>query len=964
VNYYKPITCSTFNSLNIYYQNVRGIRTKTLDLYNSILSNNFDIILLSETWLDDSINCAEIIDDRYMVYRRDRPREFMIKYNKSYGGGTLVAVKKSIISEHKPEWQTSIEDLWVRIKLRNFWLSICIAYLPSYLSCEHYSQFLENCEKILSLTSDAQSLIVGDFNLSDIDWSGNYNGLPHHYSEVKSASLSEFMAATDMVQLNSVFNHNNRMLDLVLVTSGLSCSVTEAVGLSRIDDHHPPLEIIIKAEKIRLMKENVTPRLLFRKTDYNACLTELSEIDWEQFGDLSCDDFVQYFYSVLWEIIEKYTPKARPKSHKYPTWFNPQLVKMLKEKKRFHAKYRKFSNPRDFDAFSLLRARCKAEVQHCFRQYIGLIEENLKYDIGSFWRYTKSKKVTNSYPDKLFYKGHSAEGGVNIANLFSVFFSTVYTKPNQSVHSPGSEPPTFALASIHITDRDIKTQIKSIDPKKGAGPDGIPPLFVQRCSDGLARPLSIIFNKSISTGTFPGLWKITNIVPIHKSGDKRCASNYRPISILSTFAKIFESIVYRHIYAHFKLLVSPRQHGFMRARSTTTNLLTYTHYLNTIFDQSGQVDAIYTDFAKAFDRVDHSILCVKAKHLGIHGPLLEWLISYLQNRPQIVIIGGHESAPFVAESGVPQGSNLGPLLFLIFINDLLDSFSCECLAFADDIKLFKRIQSVDDCIALQSDIKVLTDWCTNNNMSLNTKKCQVINFTKKRNVLVFQYNILNIPLEHVDIVRDLGVWFDSKLSFRTHYDTIIMRARRMLGFINRVAKPFKNSDSLIVLYNSLVRNILEYCSTIWSPCYDNHISRLESIQKRFLRGLSFKLGLGKVLKSYDERLLKFKVDSLLMRRQLSDLSTLHKIANSTFDSDILSHVSLRFTSKSNRRQHLFYIPLSKNNVSQNSPLIRMCKKYNSICKEFDLDIFHQNLKSFLKTIRSSEDISVLLNMNY
>lgn len=180
--------------------------------------------------------------------------------------GALVAVNKSIVSEYKYEWQTTVEDLWVRIKLKNYWINICLAYLPSYLTSEHYLEFLDNCERILSLSADAKHLMIGDFNLGDIDWSGSLNGLPQSCSKVKSVSLNEFMVTADMVQLNTVVNHNNRLLDLVLVSSELSCSVTGTVGMSRVNEHHPPLEILFKADKNRAMVEVAAPRLLFRKT--------------------------------------------------------------------------------------------------------------------------------------------------------------------------------------------------------------------------------------------------------------------------------------------------------------------------------------------------------------------------------------------------------------------------------------------------------------------------------------------------------------------------------------------------------------------------------------------------------------------------------------------------------------------------------------------------------------------------
>ncbi|CAH2096311.1 unnamed protein product [Euphydryas editha] len=614
-----------------------------------------------------------------------------------------MAIKTEIISEHKPDWETVVEDLWVRIRLLSGWINICTVYLPSYLSMADYLDFLNNCGNIISFGSKDKHLILGDFNLGDIDWD-NLTGLPQNLLDAKSAALSEFMTSTNLSQLNYVSNQNNRILDLVLASAGLSCSVRKCTEISRIDEHHPAVE---------------------------SCTAELLQIDWGSISDLGCDDFLQQFYNIVWETIDKHTPKSKVRKSKYPAWFSNSLINMFKEKDRYYHKYKKYGNPRDFDVFSMLRQRCKVALDNCFNQYISRLEKNMTVDIKAFWRYTKAKRETNDLPRQMYYSEHTAECGQDIANLFARFFSSVYKRNDSSTYIPDFERSNMTLSAIYIDDKSIKTCLESINTGKGAGPDGNPPIFIKQCSPALIEPLSILFNKSLSNGYFPAVWKMAKIVPIHKAGDKKCVSNYRPISILNCFAKVFECLVYDYIYSHLKIVISPHQHGFIKSRSTATNLLSYMHYLSSTSDQSGQVYLLYIDFAKAFDRVDHTILCIKAEHLSIHGSLLRWLHSYLLNRTQLVTVSGYESSPFIAESGVPQGSNLGPLLFLMFMNDLLNKLKCECLAFADDIKIYRRIHSTADCIVLQSDIDILTRWCEENYMSLNIEKCQVITFTKK-----------------------------------------------------------------------------------------------------------------------------------------------------------------------------------------------------------------------------------------
>ncbi|CAH2088841.1 unnamed protein product [Euphydryas editha] len=282
-----------------------------------------------------------------------------------------------------------------------------------------------------------------------------------------------------------------------------------------------------------------------------------------------------------------------------------------------------------------------------------------------------------------------------ICELFSNYFNSIFDEPsNVPVLYIGPIKGSNTLSNIRITQVDILRKIAKLDPYKGAGPDGIPPILIKNCGKELCVPLLILFNASLQAGIFPSIWKTAHIVPIYKSGNKSCCENYRPISILSCLGKLFESLVYDALYHHIAPLISPEQHGFMKNKSTTSNLLEYKNYLCQAFAQRIQVDSIYTDFSKAFDRVCHSILCAKLENCGIHGNLLRWVESYLCRRSQLVAIKGFTSSPVIITSGVPQGSHLGPLFFIIFINDLVDRLSCPCLLYADDLKIFHTTMSL------------------------------------------------------------------------------------------------------------------------------------------------------------------------------------------------------------------------------------------------------------------------------
>ena len=602
----------------------------------------------------------------------------------------------------------------------------------------------------------------------------------------------------------------------------------------------------------------------------------------------------------------------------------------------------------------MLRHRCKRLISLCHTKYIASVEESLRSNPREFWRYINSKKGRSSIPNTVSFRGQFSSGGREVCELFSKCFAMAFepAASGSGLWPSAGDSRGVALGNVVVSESEILGTLKKLDKYKGAGPDGIPPYFLTACADELCVPLCLIFNKSLRSGCFPTRWKTAHVIPIHKSDDKTVCENYRPISILSSVAKLFESIIYEHIYNHVKGVLSVNQHGFIRGRSTVSNLLEYKTYLCDAFSIGGQVDAIYTDFSKAFDKVDHVLLCQRMASHGIHGNLLRWICSYLSNRSQLVAVGGFVSVPVAVTSGVPQGSHLGPLMFIIFINNLVSKLSCSALLYADDLKLFHRITGIESCIALQLDLDTLTSWCKVNRMSLNVKKCCVISFTKRFNKTIYNYSLDSVDLRRESIVKDLGVVFDDQLSFRSHYSHILSRGSQLLGFILRSTKEFKNPDSITNLYVGLVRSVLEYACPIWSPYYQIHIDSIEGVQKRFLRVLARRCGLGRTLSAYEQRLSFFKLMSLEYRRKRYDIIYLHKIIHNRVDSSVLLG-SLNFNIiYRTRNPRIFSILAYSDNTSHYNPIARMCRLYDDLHSRRgdSIDIFDSRLLYLKKCI--------------
>lgn len=393
----------------------------------------------------------------------------------------------------------------------------------------------------------------------------------------------------------------------------------------------------------------------------------------------------------------------------------------------------------------------------------------------------------------------------------------------------------------------------------------------------------------------------------------------------------------------------------MKSRSTITNLTTFTQFASNVLDKRGQVDVIYTDFSKAFDKVDHSTLISKLTSYGFTSKSTMLLTSYLSTRKQFVAYNGYYSMPYIATSGVPQGSNLGPLLFLLFINDICYNLKCNCLLFADDLKIYSAIQDIDDCVKLQSDLNIIMDWCITNRLHLNTTKCKTVTYSRKHQPVVFTYSIDNISLDRCETVQDLGITFDTSLKFDVHIFKIVAKANRFFGFIVRNCKLITNISAITTLYMTYVRSQLDYASIVWSPYYKCYINEIDYVQKKFLKYLFYKSDGFYPDRGTDYKLLlnKFQICSLHDRRQHNSVIFLYKLLHGKIDcSDLLSQLLFLVPRQNSRSTNLFFCERAHSNLLLKSPVRVMCSNVNTICSKCGaFDIFNcsfNELKNILK----------------
>ena len=468
-----------------------------------------------------------------------------------------------------------------------------------------------------------------------------------------------------------------------------------------------------------------------------------------------------------------------------------------------------------------------------------------------------------------------------MCNTLNNFFASVFTQERNDETLPEVERKITvdSCCKIKLTEELIYRQLRKLKLGKAPGIDSIVTKILVECAEELCKPLFLIYDCSLKSGKVPSEWKKANVSAIFKKGSKEMAGNYRPISLTSHVCKVLEALLRDTIVEHLQIhkLINASQHGFVKGRSCLTNLLEFLEDVTDLIDEGEPVDIIYLDFQKAFDKVPHKRLLQKVKALGIEGEIANWIEDWLKGRLQRVYLAGTYSDWAAVSSGVPQGSVLGPLLFLIYINDIDNEIASKILKFADDTKLYGKVGSEEDISQLRQDLRRLVDWSTEWLMLFNVDKCKVMHTGYGNQGAVYMMNDKNLQVIEEEL--DLGIVIQSDLKWAKQCARVVGSANKVLGMIKRTFHNF-SKDIIVKLYKSLIRPRLEYAVQAWRPHLQKDINLIEGVQRRVTNMVSDVRG-----KSYEDRLKQLHLTSLETRRIRGDLIEVFRILKGFEDVD-------------------------------------------------------------------------------
>lgn len=494
---------------------------------------------------------------------------------------------------------------------------------------------------------------------------------------------------------------------------------------------------------------------------------------------------------------------------------NSKAMQLRRKKATLWRTYTQTREPIDFARYAI----CRNMLRSLTRQLRASFEEGLAADIKRnpkrFWQYTNLRLKTRSRVEELHDEtGNVASTDGDKAQLLNRFFSSVFTIENlNTIPEPLNQFVGEELSDVIISPQIVEAKLKSLRVTGSPGPDGMHSRILQETASTIATPLARLFRRSLDSGVLPDDWKKGLVVPIFKKGSKQDPSNYRPISLTSIPCKILEAILREGIMDHLNThqLLSPDQYGFRPKRSCAAQLLHTLQEWSQMIEEGNTVDAIYLDYSKAFDAVPHQRLLTKLKSYGIGGKLLKWIGAFLTSRRQQVVINGVCSDWVPVSSGVPQGSVLGPLLFVIYINDMSVSTECPLKIFADDTKIYQVSAESDK---LQADISQVLLWSEKWQLPFNEAKCKVLHVGSGNPHQT--YTMRDRSLDVTVMEKDLGVQMDQDLKFRKQAATAIAKASRVMGVIRKSFQKL-DRDTLPILFRTLVRPHLEYCNSVWGP---------------------------------------------------------------------------------------------------------------------------------------------------
>ena len=812
---------TTLGAISIMHLNIRSLRNKLNFVFDNFC--DFDILCFTETHLNDQIDDNHLTGEctNFNLYRRDVS---------SHSGGVVIYVNNSYYAKRRFDLEIlSVQCIWLEVSYQRSSFLLCAAYRPPNSPTHIWDDLNISIERALETNENV--ILLGDLN---------DNLLNENFSKLKNIILINNLTNV-ITEPTRISQNSYSLLDPIIASNNINVCSSGCIDIEPNISDHRATYVYIKFAFKRLSCS--TKKVwLYNRGDFNRLNDLIQTEDWSFIEHLNINDACANFTTTLIRLMTACIPSKeiviRPNDK---PWFDSTIRKFIRHRDRQKKIAIKKCTQNAWLKYKHLRNKVNNLKKFAKKNFFENIESNIEQNIlnnnHSYWKSLKNLinnfKETEAIPtlrktfngvDQFFFTDEEK------ANCLNDYFSSVSSLDDSNTQLPPFIPKTnCVLDNITIERSDIEHLIGNLDPNKAVGSDGISHKLLKQIKFTISSPLFKLFNKSLQVGIYPNSWKVALVLPLFKKGERNSPCNYRPISLLSCLGKLMERCVYKHLYNYLTSnnLIYSNQSGFLTGHSTVYQLIEMYHQLVQSFDNKTHTCLVFCDISKAFDRVWHSGLLFKIRQLGIKGQLLCWIRNYLINRQQQVTIGQSRSRINLINAGVPQGSVLGPLLFLIYVNDITENLVSMPRLFADDTSLACTTANISDLEGiLNHDLNVIANWSKQWLVKFNPSKTEVIYFGHGRSPsLLFE----NSTLTPVNTHKHLGITLSNNYKWTDHVNNILTTSSKLLGIMRRI-KFTVSRKALNQIYISYLRPILEYASPVWDNCTQNDKDKLERVQ--------------------------------------------------------------------------------------------------------------------------------------